>query len=143
MKTSHGTKGYKQICLTKNNIKKTHKIHRLVAQAFIPNSNNYPSVNHKDENKENNHVSNLEWCTFGYNTKYGTRTARTSKPIIQLGLNGEYIAEYYSMNEAKRITGINNSHISRCAKKRKHYNTAGGYKWRFKNEKSKNNYHNG
>lgn len=62
----------------KGNIKDC-TIHRLVAQAFIPNPNNYPQINHKDENKLNNNVSNLEWCTAKYNTNYGTRNQRSSK----------------------------------------------------------------
>ena len=56
-----------------------HSVHQLVARAFIPNPNGYDQINHKDENKENNHVSNLEWCTQAYNNAYGTRMARVKK----------------------------------------------------------------
>lgn len=64
--------GYKHIILCKNGKHKAHQVHRLVAQAFIPNPNNYPCVNHKDQDPSNNNVTNLEWCTHRYNNVYGT-----------------------------------------------------------------------
>ena len=66
-----------------SNPRKTFRVHRLVAEAFIPNPNNYKEVNHKDEDKTNNHVSNLEWCIHKYNMNYGTRTQRASEKISQ------------------------------------------------------------
>ena len=71
-------KGYEMVALYKEGKARNTKVHRLVAQAFIPNPNNYPQVNHKDENKINNNVSNLEWCTVLYNNCYGTRLKRVS-----------------------------------------------------------------
>ena len=71
-------KEYETVALYKEGKVRNTKIHRLVAQAFIPNPNNYPQVNHKDENKINNNVSNLEWCTILYNNCYGTRLKRVS-----------------------------------------------------------------
>lgn len=68
--------GYLQVTLTHNNKRKYFGVHRLVANAFIPNLNNYPQVNHKDENTLNNCVDNLEWCTAKYNCNYGTRNSR-------------------------------------------------------------------
>lgn len=65
--------GYVVVCLTKNRRIKWHRVHRLVAEAFINNPDNLPEVNHKDENKLNNRVDNLEWCTSSYNKNYGTR----------------------------------------------------------------------
>ena len=68
--------GYMQVCLCQNGKITTYKTHRLVAEAFIPNINNLPEVNHKDENKINNCVDNLEWCTSSYNKNYGTRNTK-------------------------------------------------------------------
>lgn len=62
--------GYQQICLCRNGIRKQHKIHRLVANAFIPNPNNLPAINHKDWNTSNNNVDNLEWCDTQYNNSH-------------------------------------------------------------------------
>lgn len=70
--------GYCRVHLWKNGIGKHHSLHRLVAQAFIPNPNNLPQVNHKDEDKTNNHAENLEWCNATYNSNYGTRNQRVS-----------------------------------------------------------------
>ena len=74
-------KNYFNIILFQNGKSKTLKVHRLVAQAFIPNPNNYPCVNHKDENPSNNCVSNLEWCTYEYNNNYGTRNKKVSETL--------------------------------------------------------------
>lgn len=74
-------KGYLAVTLCKNSKLKHYYVHRLVAEAFIPNPNNLPQVNHKDENKSNNCVDNLEWCDDKYNTNYGTRNERHSMAI--------------------------------------------------------------
>ena len=66
--------GYKTVCLCKNNQLKNKRIHRLVAETFLPNSKNLPCVNHIDGNKQNNYVSNLEWCTHSYNTKHALKS---------------------------------------------------------------------
>ena len=71
--------GYYRVILSKNNKSKNYLVHRLVAQTFISNPNNLPQVNHKDENKMNNNVDNLEWCTRSYNCQYGTRTKRIAE----------------------------------------------------------------
>lgn len=74
-------KGYKRINLYLNRKIKNVQIHRLVAEAFIPNPNKYPVVNHKDENPLNNHVKNLEWCTYEYNNNYMNRNKKLSKSL--------------------------------------------------------------
>lgn len=71
--------GYLYITLNQNGKRKTFRVHRLVAQAFIPNPNNLPQVNHKDEDKTNNVVENLEWCDARHNSNYGTRNKRISE----------------------------------------------------------------
>lgn len=75
--------GYLTVGLSKNGKRKNFKVHRLVAEAFIENPNNHPIINHKDENKQNNCVNNLEWCTYKYNNTYGTRTQRASEKMSQ------------------------------------------------------------
>lgn len=91
-------------------------VHRLVAEAFIPNPNNYPIINHKDENPSNNCVDNLEWCTQAENNAYGTHRIRQAatqrysapnrKEVVQLSLNGELISRYDSIAFASEATGI-------------------------------------
>ena len=126
--------GYMFVYLCNNNVRKYFKLHRLVAQAFIPNPYNLPEVNHKDENKKNNCVENLEWITHIDNCNYGTRNKRVgdsrSKPILQYSKSGEFIKELPSSREAERILGIANQHIIACCKgKRK---SSGGFVWRYK-----------
>lgn len=144
--------GYLSVELFKNGTSKRMSIHRLVAEAFIPNPNNYPQVNHKDENKQNNNVENLEWCTAKYNLNYNNgqilrhskidysteerkKIARKNgkaakKAIIQFSKENEYIAEYENIKQASVKLKINASHISEtCKGKRK---SAGGYVWRYK-----------
>ena len=137
-------KGYKTIFLyDKPQHGKWHKIHRLVASAFIDNPDNLLQVNHKDENKENNRVDNLEWCTNDYNNHYGTRSKRasesntccvtTSKKVHSIDENGN--VEYFdSIGEAERQTGIYHANICRTlVGKTKH---AGNRKWYYTNCKS-------
>ena len=81
MKQSMHTKGYKTVSLTKEGKTKTCYVHRIVAEAFINNPDNLPFVNHKDEDKTNNFVDNLEWCTNEYNIKYGTARKRQAKVL--------------------------------------------------------------
>lgn len=81
LKQSMHTKGYKTVSLTKDGKTKNLFVHRLVAEAFIPNVDNLPMVNHKDEDKTNNFVENLEWCTNDYNINYGTARRRQAKKI--------------------------------------------------------------
>lgn len=81
IKFAKSNKGYLIAILKNNDVQKAFSVHRLVAKAFIPNPNNLPQVNHKDENKENNNVNNLEWCDNWYNSHYGTRLHRIAKTM--------------------------------------------------------------
>lgn len=111
-----------------NGSSKIYPMHRLVASAFIDNPNHLPQVNHKDEDKANNQVDNLEWCTNDYNIHYGTKIQRstesnrccktTSKAVYSVDNQGN-IEEYASIGEAERITGIPHSNIVRHLKGRR------------------------
>ena len=128
--------GYERVILSTNNIRKGYYIHRLVANAFIPNPDNLSQVNHKDENKANNCISNLEWCTPKYNTNYGTgnkRRARSqSKKVIQFKPDGTFVKEWESIREIERNLGFDHSNISRCCRGK--YACAYGYLWKYKKE---------
>lgn len=124
---------YYYITLHKNGVMTTYQVHTLVAKTFIPNPLNYPCVNHKDENKLNNSVENLEWCTSKYNANYGTRNEKISKSkfkkIAQCDLNGNILYIFYSIKDA--ALSINKSYrtISNCCRGRQ--KTAYGYIWKF------------
>lgn len=122
--------GYKSVHLTVNRQTEDKYIHRLVAQAFLDNPNNCPEVNHKDENKSNNCLDNLEWCTSKYNDLYGNHTKNTSKPVEMFDLQMNFIDEFKSATEAERITGIRG--IGAVCNGKRH--TAGGYIWKHKND---------
>lgn len=79
LKPGYTSRGYLQVALSKNGKSKTRTVHRLVAEAFIPNPNGLPQVNHRDEDKDNNNVENLEWCDPKYNINYGTGSERASQ----------------------------------------------------------------
>lgn len=140
MKPSKMNSGYLLICLRKNGVKKFYSLHRLVAMAFLPNPNNYPQVNHKDENKQNNCIKNIEWCDAKYNLHYGTARERTikglinnskiSKPVIKMDKTNKIIAEFPSIAEVQRQLGFSKSSISKCCLGKQ--KTCGGYKWKYK-----------
>lgn len=125
--------GYKTI----NYKSKTHYVHRLVAKAFIPNPNNKPCVNHKDGNKLNNHIDNLEWCTYSENNKHAYRTGlkkpntitNKNRPIVMLDDNKKEICVFMKMNNTKGMFNKNMSpNIIRAIKKG---TKAGGYHWKY------------
>ena len=117
--------GYLQVCLCKDGQKKMSLVHRLVADAFIPNPNNLETVNHKDEVKTNNVASNLEWMSRGDNKRY---SANKSAKMFDKQ-TGELLATFPSTHEAERVTGINHSSISECCNGK--LKSSGGYIWRY------------
>ena len=120
LKPTKNHKGYLQVCLCKQGKIKRFLVHRLVASAFIENPNNYPQVNHKDEDKTNNNVTNLEWCTNEYNINYSQ-----SKQVLCV----ETGKIYPSAIEVERETGFSQGNISSaCNGKRKQ---AYGFHWRY------------
>ena len=117
--------GYLHVVLCKDGHEKTVKVHRLVADAFIPNQNNLETVNHKDEDKTNNVASNLEWMSREDNKRY---SANKSVKMFDKS-TGELLATFPSLHEAERVTGTNNGNISSCCNGK--YKSAGGYVWSF------------
>ena len=125
MKTRNDGRGYLQVQFYKDGISKKMKVHRLVADAFIPNPNNLETVNHKDEDKTNNTVSNLEWMSREDNNIYSK--ARQVQMLNKQ--TGELLAIFPSTHEAERVTGIYHSHISKCCNGK--LKSSGGYIWRY------------
>lgn len=111
--------------------RETLRIHRLVAEAFIPNPNNLPCVNHKDGNKLNNKTENLEWCTYkeNINHAFSTGLRQDTKKINQYDLDGNYIATYDSIREAERKTGTKNTGINACLHNK--YKKSNGFMWKY------------
>lgn len=148
--------------LTKNGHLKTIVVHRLVAKAFIPNPDNLPQINHKDEVKTNNNVYNLEWCTNQYNHDYGTHNERVgmsntgkkrtqesienykkcqdnrrdiySKRILQYDIKGILIKEWRCAFDIENELGLLQANIRTCCNKKA--KTCGGFIWRYKTKGS-------
>lgn len=158
MKSRLTANGYLILNLSKNGNHYRFLVHRLVAIAFIPNPNNLPCVNHKDENKLNNHVDNLEWCDYKYNINYGTAIERRSekrrgkklseetkeklsslfrnrldmsKQVVAINEEGEIVMEFASTQESGR-NGFDPSSVSKCCNGK--LKTHGGYHWYYKEE---------
>lgn len=127
--------GYYGVTLQKDGNSKVKKIARLVAKTFIPNPQNLPEVNHKNEDKSLNSVENLEWCSRSYNVNYGTRNKRVGdhflKKVCKLDLNGEILKIYDSLTDASNDNNLSISRISDCCNNKPHCLTGGGFKWKF------------
>ena len=123
--------GYLMVGLWKQGKSKRYLVHRLVALHFIPNPNNLPQVNHKDEDKTNNQVNNLEWCDSLYNINYGTRNQRVVESLSKKVLCVETGKIYPSISEVQREFGFSKGNISKCCngKLKQMY----GFHWRYVN----------
>lgn len=125
---------YAYVGLYKNKRKTNKKIHRLVAENFIDNPNGYLYVNHKDENKWNNSVNNLEWCTQKYNCNYGKRNEKMRRSknkykIKQIDLDGKILKIWEDVLELKNNTKYNIRVIRSCCEHK--CKTCYGYKWEY------------
>ena len=134
LKPVNNNHGYLRVCLCKDCHTKRLLVHRLVADAFVPNPQGLETVNHKDEVKNNNTASNLEWMSKKDNLNYGTRNKRVGESLskqVQMfdKSTGELLASFPSTREAERVTGIANPNISSCCNGKS--KSAGGYIWRY------------
>ena len=115
LKPAHNGRGYFYVALYKNGTSERKSVHRIVAEAFIPNPNGFSEVNHKDEIKTNNYVENLEWCTRKYNVNYGTAIERAtqtqSKKVMAVNVETGEVLTFNSINEAGR-KGYNSGNVS-------------------------------
>lgn len=133
---------YLQVHLSKDGKKKDMKVHRLVAMAFIPNPDNLPQINHKDYNRQNNRLENLEWCDAKYNSNYSAchrhktlprgKDNKLAKPIDMFDMQGNYKRSFYGAAEACRETGIGFSAICSCLRNEQF--SAGGHLWKLSSE---------
>lgn len=122
-------RGYYAVELCKDGKQKSFSIHRLVAETFIPNTNNLPCVNHIDENKLNNAVNNLEWCSYKYNTNYGDgirkrvlskiHNGKTCIPVIVTDYNGNFISEFRNITECAAFYDTSRIQLRRCIRRNK------------------------
>lgn len=129
--------GYFKYDLSLNGKTKRFFSHRLVAENFLENPNNYPVVNHIDGNKQNNYYKNLEFCSIKQNNIHALKTGlrnmknnKLSKKVEQYDMQGNLVKTYISANEAKRITNFSQGHISECC--RGELKTYKGYIWKYK-----------
>ena len=128
--------GYETVVLSLHGRSHYRTVHRLVAQAFLPNPLGLPTVNHINEVKTDNRAINLEWMSVADNDNYGTRNekmadTKSKRPVVQIALDGT-ITRYKGVKDASRKTGINRCCIALCCKNLR--KTAGGYRWRYCNE---------
>lgn len=133
-KFSYTTEGYAYVVLSKEGVHKTILVHRLVADAFVPNPDNLPCVNHKDEDKKNDTSDNLEWCTYSYNNTYKDVHRRRNldnvkRMVIQYDLEMNEIKRWSLMSDACREYNIGPGNMAKCCKGERVH--CAGFKWRY------------
>lgn len=136
--------GYVFVRLADNGKIKTLYVHRLIAEAFLLNPSNQSQINHKDENKANNLLENLEWCSASYNINYGDRSMKVTRTknkngsigaerqVVKYDLNDRFLEEYASVKIAAENNGVFRSNIYKCCCGK--YKQTGGFKWKFKDQ---------
>lgn len=131
--------GYIRYHLSKDNNPTTILAHRAVAIAFIPNPNNYKTVNHKDENKSNNRVENLEWCDMHYQNTYGigavNRHKAKERAVLQFTKQGEFIKRFDSVSKAAQELNLNATSIHCVCKGIRRYKSTGGFVFQYEENK--------
>ena len=115
LKPKYNNRGYLMVSLYKNGKLKNRTVHRIVAEAFIPNPKGFLEINHKDENKSNNEIFNLEWCTREHNVKYGTSIERISKKVRAVNIGTGEVVTFNSTQDAGR-KGYSASGVSRACR---------------------------
>lgn len=131
--------GYWTVMLYKDKVADTQTVHRLVAEAFIPNPNNLPEVNHIDENKGNSRMDNLEWVTRSGNMRHGTCGERMGrkhwKAIVQMTMDGKFVKRWDCAQHASEELGLHHSRLIACCRGRA--KSHGGFRWRYADENDK------
>lgn len=131
LKPGDNGQGYLYVNLINGKTRKREYVHRLVAKAFLPNFNNYPIVNHKDENSKNNHVDNLEWCSVKYNNNYGSAQLKRKINAHKMGTKIKCVETgiiYPTIRDAARDMYIANNNILSAIKRN---GTCAGYHWQL------------
>ncbi len=130
--------GYVRVHLSKDGTARSLLLHRVVANTFIPNPNGFLTVNHLDEDKTNNRLSNLEWANMSRQNSYGqgarARNKAKERPVWQLSMDGEPIHLWSSIKEAAIALGVNPSTVVCVCKGKRRYKSTGGYKFRYSEE---------
>lgn len=132
LRVAHKRHNYLDVLLAKGGTTKRHKVHRLVALAFIPNPNKLPHVNHIDCDVANNRVDNLEWCDAKYNINYGDRAIKFGKAVghcvAQCDISGNVVSTFYSIREAARVLNLANTNIVAAIQGKQ--KKCGGFVWK-------------